>query len=278
MQHIQWFLFDSSWYFSIDLILFLSFFTCLSLVLLSLSLLNIGCPHESWPHLMSCSFFFCYHLFTCTCDAYVQYNITFFVLVRYQIFSWHHCYICTHTLAQFLYFISITFHLKLLCPADAPSTAAFEGMLSTPPAPAKMFPVSSTNDTGMSTRVNVYCVMVLPDIVSSLFSYPGRNPKRGSWNHQGASGCLESCCRASCPTPASSQPTIHWPRVDCVSARCLWRQAGNSSELCIWLGEELDLRTYCMTVVAVAASWTWSNAICKLLVCCARHCARQQAA
>jgi hypothetical protein len=96
-------------------------------------------------------------------------------------------------------------------------------MLSTPPAPAKMFPVSSTNDTGMSTRVNVYCVMVLPDIVSSLFSYPGRNPKRGSWNHQGASGC-----RASCPTPASSQPTIHRPRVDCVSARCLWRQAGNS--------------------------------------------------
>ncbi|CAD6269088.1 unnamed protein product [Miscanthus lutarioriparius] len=31
--------------------------------------------------------------------------------------------------------------------SDAPSTAAFEGMLSTPPAPAKMFPVSSTNDT-----------------------------------------------------------------------------------------------------------------------------------
>ena len=109
--------------------------------------------------LTSClALFFWSHLFTCTCDAYVQYNITFFVLVRYQIFSWHHCYICTHTLAQFLYFISITFHLKLLCPADAPSTAAFEGMLSTPPAPAKMFPVSSTNDTGTSTCVNIYCV------------------------------------------------------------------------------------------------------------------------
>lgn len=32
--------------------------------------------------------------------------------------------------------------------SDAPSTAAFAGMLSTSPTPAKMFPVSSTNDTG----------------------------------------------------------------------------------------------------------------------------------
>jgi hypothetical protein len=31
-------------------------------------------------------------------------------------------------------------------------------MLSTSPTPAKMFPVSSTNDTGMSTCVNIYCV------------------------------------------------------------------------------------------------------------------------
>jgi hypothetical protein len=88
-----------------------------------------------------------------------------------------------------------------------------------------------------------------------IFRYPGSNPKRGSWNHQGASVWLESCCWASRPTSASAQPTIHWPRVDCVSVRCLWPQASNSSELCVrgvcvWLGEELDLRTYCTTVVA----------------------------
>ena len=123
-------------------------------------------------------FFFLSHLFTWTYDAYtIQHNL-FCTCVIPNFLSASS--LCAYTLAQFLYFKSSTFHLKLLCPADAPSTAAFEGMLSTPPAPAKMFPVSSTNDTGMSTRVNVYCVMVLPDIVSSLFSYPGRNPKRGS--------------------------------------------------------------------------------------------------
>ena len=119
------------------------------------------------PHLLACSFFF-------RLMMHIQYNITFFCTCVIPDFLLPSS-LCTYTLAQSLYFKSSTFHLKLLCPADAPSTNSLWGILSSSPTPAKMFPVSSTNDTGTSTCVNIYCVTVL--YLTSHLQLPRQQPK-----------------------------------------------------------------------------------------------------